>query len=217
MWRCPTARTRRRRRAHWPQWKRPRSAASRDHRRTASAIVSGASTPVAMINRNAIAVHPAVPGGGSSATQHRHINPKRGQDQRHPEQGEQHDRETTRPPARQLIAHRDGEDHNQQAGDNKGRNLRPTVRPARQRPRPRDLLAAHEFPAKLMKVTKAGPGVQSHRNHWKQRGVEVWAGLSVFRSLAGLGPLAVRGSSPSRLTCSLSASSTAGPAPGPPC
>jgi hypothetical protein len=27
-----------------------------------------------------------------------------------------------------------------------------------------DLRAAHEFPGKLMKVTKAGPGVQPHRN-----------------------------------------------------
>ena len=42
-----------------------------------------------------------------------------------PEQGEQHDRETTCPPARQLIAHRDCEDHNQHARDSEGRNLRP--------------------------------------------------------------------------------------------
>ena len=32
-------------------------------------------------------------------------------------------------PARQLIAHRDREDHNQQSGDNEVRNLCPTVRP----------------------------------------------------------------------------------------
>jgi hypothetical protein len=42
------------------------------------------------------AVHPAVPRGGATATQHRHIDPERGQDQRHPKQGEQHDRETAR-------------------------------------------------------------------------------------------------------------------------
>jgi len=68
-------------------------------------------------------VDPAVPGGGTPATQHRHINPKRGQDQRHPQQGEQHDRETSRPPLRQLIAYRDGEDDDQQASGSKGRNL----------------------------------------------------------------------------------------------
>jgi hypothetical protein len=110
-------------------------------RRAASAIVSGAST-----GRNdqqeRDPVHPAVPGGRSSATQHRHINPKPGQDQRDPQQGEQHDRETTCPPVRQLIAHAHRENHNQQASNNKCRNLCPTVRPACQRARPRNLLAA---------------------------------------------------------------------------
>ena len=52
----------------------------------------------------------------------------------------------------------------QQAGDNEGRNLRPTVRPACQRARPRDLLAAYELPTQLMKVTKAGPSVRPDRN-----------------------------------------------------
>jgi len=55
-------------------------------------------------------VHAAVPGGRATAAQHRHIDPESGQDQRHPKQGEQHDRETARPPARQLIAYRDSED-----------------------------------------------------------------------------------------------------------
>ena len=73
------------------------------------------------------AVHPAVQGGRSSAAQHRPINPKPGQHQRHPEQGEQHDRETTCPPVRQLIADRDCEDHNQQAGDDESCDLRPPV------------------------------------------------------------------------------------------
>jgi hypothetical protein len=52
------------------------------------------------------AVHPAMPHGGITAAQHRHIDPKRGQDQRHPKQNEQHDCETTHPPVRQLMAHR---------------------------------------------------------------------------------------------------------------
>jgi hypothetical protein len=71
---------------------------------------------------------------------------------------------------RQLLAHRHGEDHNQQARNNKGRNLCPTVRPARQRARPRDLLSANEFPAELMKVTKAGPRVQSDRDQEERPG-----------------------------------------------
>ena len=50
-----------------------------------------------------------------------------------------------RPPPRQLIEHRDGEDDDQQARGNEGRNLRPPVRSACQRTRPRHLLAAHEF------------------------------------------------------------------------
>jgi hypothetical protein len=54
-----------------------------------------------------------------------------------------------------LLAHGQGEDHDKQAGDNERRNLRPTVRPACQRARPRNLLAADEFPAELMKITKA--------------------------------------------------------------
>ena len=66
--------------------------------------------------------------------------------------------------AARLIAHRQGEGHDQQAGDHKGRDLRPTLRPARQRTRPRDLLAAHQFPAKPMKIGNAGPAIQSHRN-----------------------------------------------------
>jgi hypothetical protein len=109
-------------------------------------------------------VHPAVPRGGIAAAQHRHINSKRGQDQRHPEQSQQRDSETTRPPARQLITRGDGEDQNQRAGDKKGRNLRLTVRSPCQPAGPRDLLAVDEFPAQLMKVTKAGPRVQSDRN-----------------------------------------------------
>ena len=98
------------------------------------------------------------------ATQHRRIDPKRGKYQPHPKQSQQHDRETTRPPLRQLIAYRNGEDDDQHASDNKGPNLRPPVRPACQRARPRNLGTADEFPAKLVKVTKAGPSVQSDRN-----------------------------------------------------
>jgi hypothetical protein len=131
--------------------------------RTARAIVNGASTPIVMINRNAMpCTQPCH--GGIPTSQHRRIDPKPGQHQRHPQQDEQHDRETTRPPAGQLIAYPDGEDHDQQAGDNEGRNLRPTVRPACQRARPRNLLTADEFPAELMQVAEVGPGVQSHRN-----------------------------------------------------
>jgi hypothetical protein len=131
-------------------------------RRTAKAIVRGASTPVAMINRNAIpwtqpfqvAGFPPLSIGTStrnaakiSATPNRASN-----------------RETSRPPLRQLIAYRDGEDDDQQASDSEGRNLRPPVRPACQRAWPRNLRAADEFPAKLIKVTKAGPGAQPDRN-----------------------------------------------------
>jgi hypothetical protein len=54
-------------------------------------------------------------------------------------------------------------DHDQQAGDDKGRDLRPAVWSARQRTRPRDRLAAHEFPAKPMEIVNAGPAIQPHR------------------------------------------------------
>jgi hypothetical protein len=77
--------------------------------RIARAIVKGASTPVAMINRNAMPCTPPCQVAGLPPLS-RHIDPESGQDQRHPKQGEQHDRETARPPARQLIAYRDSED-----------------------------------------------------------------------------------------------------------
>jgi hypothetical protein len=64
-------------------------------------------------------LYPAVPGVGATATQHRDINPKRGQDQRHPKQHQQHDRHATRPLLRQPIAYRDGQNHDQQTGNNK--------------------------------------------------------------------------------------------------
>jgi hypothetical protein len=43
------------------------------------------------------------------------INPKRGQDQRDAKRGGHQDRETARPPLRQLLAHGQGEDHDKQA------------------------------------------------------------------------------------------------------
>jgi hypothetical protein len=72
-------------------------------------------------------VHPAVPRVGITAAHHRHINSKRGQHQRRPKRSKQHNRETTRPPVRQLITQGYGENQNQRAGDKEGRNLYPTV------------------------------------------------------------------------------------------
>jgi hypothetical protein len=86
-----------------------------------------------------------VPRGRASAAQHRHIDTETGQHQRNPEQCDQHECDAARPPARKLIAYRDGKEDDQQTGNNERRNLRPTVRPACQRARPGNLLAAHEF------------------------------------------------------------------------
>ena len=105
-----------------------------------------------------------------TAGQHRRIDPKRGQHQRHSKQCEQHHREPARPLTGPPIAHRNGEDHNQQARNKKCRNLRPTVRPACQRTWPRDLPPADEFPAKPMEILDAGPGVQSHRDQEERPG-----------------------------------------------
>ena len=82
--------------------------------RTARAIVNGAAHTHRDDQQKRDAVHPTVPRHWATAAQHRRIDPKPGQDQRHPKQGEQHDRETARPPARQLIAYRDCEDDDQQ-------------------------------------------------------------------------------------------------------
>jgi hypothetical protein len=129
--------------------------------RTARAMVSGASTPVAMINKNAIACTHLCQVAGLPATEHRRIDPEGGKHQRHPKQRDQHDRKTA--PVRQLIAHCGGE-HDQQACDNKGRNLRPPVGSACQRAGPRHLPAAHEFPAKSTEIIDAGPGIQPDRD-----------------------------------------------------
>jgi hypothetical protein len=79
MWRCPTARMRRRRRAHWPRWKRQRSVSGDRPAPRAPSLRREQARRNDQQERDP--VHPAVPGGGIPATWHRHIDPERGHHQ----------------------------------------------------------------------------------------------------------------------------------------
>jgi hypothetical protein len=62
-----------------------------------------------------------------------------------------------------------------------------------------DLRAAHEFPGKLMKVTKAGPGVQPHRNQEDRPGHKAGKQSSTAQRLtlhSSVGGAASHGSKP---------------------
>jgi hypothetical protein len=76
--------------------------------RTARAIASGASTPSAMINKNAMPCTQPFQVLGLPPLSIAVVDPKRGQHQCHPKQCEQHDREAARPSAPQLITRRRG-------------------------------------------------------------------------------------------------------------
>ena len=83
--------------------------------RTARAIVKGATTPDAMINKNAMPCTQSCHVTGLPPLSIGISTRNAAKISATPKQGEQHDREAARPPARQPIAHRDGEEDDQQA------------------------------------------------------------------------------------------------------